>query len=442
MEENNRRSFLKKSALAVAGAGLFSTLPFRIHGLNAPSDRINIGVIGVNFGAVNMRRMLDGDSGVHCIALCDVDQVRLEEKASELKNEHPDQTGNLKLYSDFRELLDNKDIDGVIIATPDHWHMYMYAEACKAGKAIYIEKPTGHTVSDCRLMVDLQQAHQNVVTTGLWHISLEYFIDAFNILKSGVLGDVYKVHAWITGSTDPAIYSNELQEVPDTLDYERWLGPAPSRSYASERLHGQWRRYWNFGGGGQTDWVHYLDSALDGISALGHERTYPKSIYSVGYKHPKTMHETPSLQTSIFQFEDYKIVWEQQVSNLYNRGDGVAWIGSNGTLVCNRVGYEIIPETSNGQPVIAESKMQGSYGNQYNHMINWAECIRNNNTNTNGNIAKGSYASELAAIANISHRVGGQSLEYLPDERKFRNNSEADSYISNEYHNGWNYPQV
>ncbi len=441
MENTDRRSFLKKSASALAGVGLYSSMPVS-HASKAPSDRLNIGVIGLGFGATNMRFMLEGTSWVHCTALCDVDQVKMDEKARDLKEKFPDNAGNIKLYTDFRKLLEDKDIDGVIVATPDHWHTYIYAETAKSGKAIYVEKPTGKTVAECKLMVDLQARYNNVVTTGLWHISVDYFIEAFDILKSGVLGDVFKVHAWITGDTDPVTYSTAHQTIPETLDYNMWLGPAPSRPYAKERVR-SWRHYWDYGGGRQTDWVHYLDSALDGIAALGHERAYPKTVYSVGYNHPETMREVPSVQTSVFQFEDLHIVWEHQVSPLYNRGDGVAWVGSNGILVCNRRGYEILPESDrDDKPLIEAVKKQGSYANQYYHMINWAECIRDNNVKTNSPIDKGSYASTLANIANISYLTGGKSLEYLPSKQKFRNNREANSYIFPDYKNSWKYPQV
>jgi len=441
MKNASRRSFLKKSASAMAGVGLYASMPLN-YASNAPSDRVNIGVIGLGFGAVNMRVMLEGNPFVHCTALCDVDQTRLEEQAGILKEKFPVNAGNVKLYNDFRRLLEEKDIDGVIVATPDHWHTYIYSEVIKAGKAVYVEKPTGKTVAECNLMVDLQRKYKNVVTTGLWQISVDYFIEAFNILKSGVLGDVYKAHAWITGSTAPVIYSAAPQSIPETLDYTMWLGPAPSRPYAKERVR-SWRHYWDYGGGRQTDWVHYLDSALDGIAALGHKRTYPKSVYSVGYKHPDTMTEVPSLQTSVFQFEDYHIVWEHQVSPLYNRGDGVAWIGSNGTLVCNRRGYEVFPAKGrDDKPLIEAGKKEGPYANQYNHMINWATCIRDNNLNTNSPVDKGCYASLLANLANISYRTGGESLAYLPSEQKFRNDPEADSYIFPDYKNNWTYPQV
>jgi len=340
MENSNRRSFIRKSAAAAAGVGLYTALP--LTGISkAASDRVNIGAVGLGFGAVNMRIMMEANPFVHCLGLCDVDQVKLEAQSEKLKQQFPERTGQMKLYKDFRQLLDNKDIDGVIVAPPDHWHTYIYAAAIKSGKAVYVEKPVGKTIAECELMVDLQKKYKNVVTCGLWHISVDYFVEAFKILRSGVLGDVYKAHAWITGGTDPIIYPTDAQEAPETLDYQMWLGPAPSHPYVSDRVS-RWRYYWDYGGGKQTDWVHYLDSALDGLAALGYERRYPNSVYSVGYKHAQTMRETPSIQTSVFQFDRYHIVWEQQVNPLYGRGDGVAWIGSNGTLVCNRTGYEII----------------------------------------------------------------------------------------------------
>jgi predicted dehydrogenase len=327
--------------MAVAGAGLYSTATLSRAGA-APSDRINIGVVGLGFGATNIRIMLEGNPNVHCTGLCDVDQTRLDEHSAKLKTQFPVNAGNIKMYTDFRKMLEDKELDGVIVATPDHWHAYIYAEAIKAGKAVYVEKPVGKTIAECNLMVELQRKYKNVVSSGLWHISVDYFTDAFGILKSGVLGDVYKIQAWITGNTTPVTYNAAGQTAPRTLDYNMWLGPAPMRPYEVQRVR-SWRNYWDYAGGRQTDWVHYLDSALDGIAALGHKRTYPKSVFSVGHRHPETMIEVPTVQTSVFQFENHHILWEHQVGQLYNRGDGVAWVGSNGTLVCNRTGYEIIP---------------------------------------------------------------------------------------------------
>ena len=442
MDKKTRRSFLKQSTVAAAAAGVYSAVPRALRAANAPSDRLNIAVIGLGFGATNMRYMLQADPSTHCVALCDVDEVVLNQRSTELREAFPERAGNAALYGDFRRVLDDKDIDGVIVATPDHWHAYIYAEACRANKAVYVEKPIGRTIAECDLMPELQRKQQNVVTTGLWHTSLEYFRHAFSILRTGVLGDVFKVHAWITGGTDPVVYSSAPQEVPETLDYKMWLGPAPSHAYVEDRVQA-WRHYWDYGGGRQTDWVHYLDSALDGIAALGHKRSYPKSVYSVGYKHPETMREVPSLQTSVFQFDDLHIVWEHSASPLYNRRDGVAWIGSKGTLVCNRTGYELIPvRGGDGSPVIGPAKEEGPYGNQYNHVANWAQCIREKNTETNSPVEKGCYATVLANVANISHRLGGERLEYLPDEQRFGNNDEADAFVRPQYENGWRFPEV
>ena len=158
MKNNSRRSFLKKSAITMAGTGIYTSIPKNLYSSTSANDRINIGVIGVNWwGTENMQHLLRADSSVQCLALCDVDKVRLKEQAGVLKNDFPKQAGSIKFYDDFHLLLDDREIDGVIIATPDHWHAYIFAEASKSGKAIYVEKPTGKTIAECKQMVDLQK---------------------------------------------------------------------------------------------------------------------------------------------------------------------------------------------------------------------------------------------------------------------------------------------
>ncbi len=434
----NRRSFIKKTSVATLGA--VSPLPFSFFDTASKHGIVKIAVIGLGFGMVNMRKMLEAASWVHCVALCDVDQERLKEQTETLSKEFPKQADKIISYLDFKELLKNKIIDGVIIATPDHWHNYIYAEATKAGKAIYIEKPTGHTIEDCNFMIALQQKYQNIVTTGLWHISLDYFIEAFKILKTGALGDVNKVHTWITKKENTITYTLP-QSIPITFNYEMWQGHAPNHPYALERIK-NWRFFWDYGGGRQADWLHYLDSAFDGLIALGYERVYPRTVFSSGYKDPNTMLEAPGGQTSIFQFDNYQIVWEHQMTGMYNRGDGVAWIGTKGTLVCNRTGYEVIPNKIDNKNLIEPVKIDGAYGNQYNHMLNWAQCIKDNNPNTNSPIYKGSFVSAVAHMANISYRLGGKSLAYMPETNTFKDNDEANGYISKTYQNGWEYPTL
>jgi predicted dehydrogenase len=264
----NRRDFIKNSSALATGLGLSSLVSGKAKGIVTGDviSTVNIAVIGVGMGCRDLQGALTGNPWVHCIAMCDVNRQRLEEQAARFKKDFPEQTTNMQLYGDFRKLLENKEINGVIIATPDHWHTYIFAEALKAGKAIYVEKPVANSIEECNLMMDLQKKYKGIITTGLWQTSLRYFRAANEILRSGVLGDVYKVQAWLCQGTDPRPVV-ENTPVPDYVDYEMWLGPSPTRPFNQSRFR-SWRSFWDYGGGQQTDWgVHWIDSAFDGLKA-------------------------------------------------------------------------------------------------------------------------------------------------------------------------------
>lgn len=438
----NRREFLKKTSALTAGIGLSSVIPAKAVqsvAQNSSNQKINLGVIGVGMGCRDLQGALTDNPWVHCLGLCDVNQLRLEEQAVRFKEDYPEQTSQMQLYSDFRKLLNNKDIHGVIIATPDHWHTYIFAEALKAGKAIYIEKPVANSIEECNLLIDLQNKYNGIVTTGLWQTSQRYFQKANEILKTGVLGDVYKVQLWINEPTDP-VAKVEDTPAPDYIDYEMWLGPAPKRPFNNHR-YWSWRTFWDYGGGQQTDWgVHWIDSAFDGLEALGmNNRTYPESVFSSAYKHPDSFNETPSCQTTIFQYKNFHIEWTQQVAKLYNRNQGVAWIGSKATLVCNREGYELIPETNrNGNPLAEAISLKGKYedGGIEAHARNWCMCINEKSTETNSPVEKGAFATIIAHLGNISY-LSGSHVIYNPATRTITNILDASKYIRTKAHNAW-----
>ncbi len=445
--KTNRRRFVKNTSLAAAGLGLSLVVPHKVMAKiiqNAPSDRLNLAVIGLGMGCRDLQGALT-NSWVNCIAMCDVNKERLNEQAANFKKQYPDQASSIKLYTDFRELLENKDVDGVIIATPDHWHTYIFAEALKAGKAVYNEKPVANSIEECNLMVDLQKKHQKVVTTGLWQTSQKYFIRANEILKTGVLGDVYKVQIWLSQSTNPRSFVEDSKP-PSTLDYEMWLGPAPQRPFNQYRFRG-WRGFWDYGGGQQTDWgVHWIDSALDGLNALGlsNRNEFPRAVFSTAFKNPKTFNETPSCQTTVFQFERFHIEWAQQVAYLYNRNQGVAWIGSKATLVCNRAGYELIPNINrDGSTTVDPIRFDGPFeeGGIDAHATNWCNCIRDNSIDTNSPIEKGAFATILAHMGNISYRTGTKVV-YDPQRRKIVDNSVAESFLNANYRSPWELPKL
>ncbi|RYZ25124.1 MAG: Gfo/Idh/MocA family oxidoreductase [Chitinophagaceae bacterium] len=441
----NRRNFLKHSSTLAVGMGLSSLVSGREEAeKGSPNEPVNIGVIGVGMGCRDLQGALTNNAWVQCRAMCDVNKQRLEEQAAKFRKDFPQQTVAMQLYSDFRKLLENKDIHGVIIATPDHWHTYIFAEALRAGKAVYIEKPVANTIEECNIMMDLQKKYKGIVTTGLWQTSQRYFIAANEILKSGVLGDVYKVQLWLSQSTEPRAGAEDTP-APASLDYDMWLGPAPKRPFNTNRIRG-WRGFWDYGGGQQTDWgVHWIDSAFDGLKALGlSNREFPKAVFSTAYKNPKTFNETPSCQTTIFQYDHFHVEWSQQVAHLYNRNQGVAWIGSKATLVCNREGYELIPEKNREGVLLAEGvQLVGKFedGGVDAHATNWCRCIREGSVATNSPIEKGAFATILAHMGNISYRTNSRVV-YDPVRRSFIGNPEAESLLRKNYQKPWKFPEV
>jgi len=443
--KTDRRDFIRKSTLVTSGIGLLAGVSSGTFGSvlsNRQGHQVNIGVIGVGMGCRDLEGALKNNKWVQLVAMCDVDQERLAGQADRFKRNFPDQTANLKLYKDFRELMENKEIQGVIIATPDHWHAYMFAAALKTGKAVYVEKPVANSIEECNYMTDLQMKYKGIVTTGLWQTSQKYFKGANEILKTGVLGDVYKVQLWLSQGTDPVTGAKDSLP-PETLDYDMWLGPAPQRPYNRSRVGG-WREFWDYGGGQQTDWgVHWIDSAFDGLESLGLcGREFPLAVFSTAYKHPETFNETPGCQTTIFQYEKFHIEWTQQVAHLYNRNQGVAWIGSKATLICNREGFELIPNKNRDGSMAAEPvRLDGPFeeGGVDAHAANWCECIRSGSSATNSPVEKGAFATILAHMGNISYRTGTRVV-YDQEKRRFVDNPAADLYLKAKFREPWGLP--
>jgi predicted dehydrogenase len=369
-----------------------------------------------------------------------VDNERLTAQVDEFKKQFPEQTQQMKAYKDFRKLLENKDIDGIIITTPDHWHAYVFAEALKAGKAVYVEKPVANSIAECNKMLELQAKYKTVISTGLWQTSQRYYLMCNEILKTGVLGDVYKVQVFLSENAGAGrVVADEA--APPHLDYEMWLGPAPARPYNSARVRG-WRGYWDYGGGVQTDWgVHTIDSAFDGLKALGlSDRIFPKSVFSVAHRNPKNMRETPSCQTTIWQYDNFHIEWALQVAHLYNRWQGVVFIGSKATLVCHREGYKLIPEGGRDgkAPVTDAAEYVGKTEDMgvEDHTENWLKCIREKNLQTNSPVEKGAFATIMCHLANISYHTGSQVI-YDPKTQKMENNPAADAFLKPAMRKPW-----
>ena len=430
-----RKNFIKKSALLASSGFLFprfSSLA-KAGSILGSNETINIGTIGLNsMGWWNTKSLLRIPE-VNLIAICDVDARVIEKRKAEMDK----QGVKVKTFRDYRKLLEDKDIDAVVIGTPDHWHALMMIHASEAGKHVYCEKPIGNSIGECRLMVDAQNRYGNVVQVGQWERSQNRFQEAVNYLKTGVIGPIRTVKTWCYfGSVRPnPIIPNSSP--PKELDYKRWLGPAKIRPFNKSRLHFNFRWFWDYAGGLMTDWgVHLIDFALIGMQA-----SLPKTVVSLGGKfaYPNLAQETPDTLTALYEFDQFNLIWDSAMgidNGPYGRRHGIAFIGDYATLVLNRNGWEVIEESGNEKKV-AKPLVKSSDNGLDKHTQNFIEAIRSNDPlKVKCTIKEGEHVATIAQMGNISYR-SGEKLQWDFSKNKFSDNKINSKYFTSEYHNGY-----
>ena len=245
--DTSRRTFIRQTSAAIAGASLAGSFPLQAFASPnrriSANDKINYGVIGCKgMGWSNMKAALSNIPEVNCIALADVDQSVLDERAgnvAELRDKKP------KLFKDYRRLLEMKDLDAVIIATPDHWHCLAFCDALSAGKHVYCEKPLANSIEECNVMLNAARRYnKQMVQIGQWQRSGAHYQQAHNYLKSGKLGDIRLVKCWSYQGWMPSVAVKPDSAPPEGVDYDMWLGPAPKRPYNPNRFHFTFRWFW------------------------------------------------------------------------------------------------------------------------------------------------------------------------------------------------------
>ncbi len=432
----SRRNFVKTSAKIIAGTGIVSALPGQA-GCSGPNDKIVLGAIGIrNQGYANLNGMLPVPN-VELAALCDIDETILNGRAGQLEKQYETRP---KLYKDFRKLLENKDIDAVIISTPDHWHCLMMVMALEAGKHVYIEKPLANSIKESLIMEKAARKYRKqVVTVGQWQRSGKHWQDAINFLHSGDLGTISRVKAWsYTGKAKLSRVPDEA--TPEGVDYDMWLGPAPARPFNKNHFHYNFRYYWNYAGGLMTDWgVHMLDYALYGMKVK-----VPNSIMASGgrFSYPDGARQTPGTLNILYEFDDFTIVWEHSINlsvNPENSGHGVAFQGTNGTLIVNRNGWLVTAEKLNAEEMKMETiPHQPGTGGFREHFVDFARAIRNGGkTNCPVEVAKD--AAIFAHLGNIAYRAGDK-LTWDKNSMSFQNNKTANALLEVPYRDPWKLP--
>jgi predicted dehydrogenase len=430
-----RRSFFRTSSLLGAGmviSSLAEAVPVRV----PANDRINVALIGCRGKGWSVLTDFLHHAEVRCVALCDVDENILSARGQELarlQNFQPE------LYSDHRKILERKEIDVVIIGTPDHWHCLQFTDACSAGKDVYVEKPISNSIAECDAMVAAAKRYGNIVQVGQQQRSGKHWQEMIRYIRSGKLGTIGHVHVWANFKYGALAAPVPDSEVPSGVDFDRWLGPAPLRSFNSQRFHGSWRMFWDYGGGLMTDWgVHLLDMGLWAMDVT----RMPLKTQATGGKflYPDGAHETFDIQSVSFLFDRFTINWEHYAgiqSGPYGRNYGILFQGTNGKLVANRDSWEIYPEEGKATGI----KVNSDYQDPQNHVANFLECVKTRNTQTACTIENGSLCARYAHLGNIAARLGGVSLHYDDNKKKF-DHSDADQYQKPVYRAPWNFPQI
>ncbi|MBD2703190.1 Gfo/Idh/MocA family oxidoreductase [Spirosoma sp. BT702] len=447
--KTTRRHFLRNSALSAAGAGLIH-LPSpeaiaRQRKQVSPNDKVQIGVIGCNgMGWSDLRSHLQM-SDVECVALADVDQSVLDKRAADVDTM---QHKKPQLFKDYRKMLENKDIDAVIIGTPDHWHCMAMIDSLSAGKNVYCEKPLANSIEECNLMLAAARKYNKIIQIGQWQRSGSHYAKAIEYIRSGKLGNIRLVKVWAYQGWMNPVPVRPDSAPPAGVDYDMWLGPAPKRAFNPNRFHFNFRWFWDYAGGLMTDWgVHEIDIALYAMNAKA-----PKSVMASGGKlaYPDDASETPDTLQAVYEYEGFNMLWEHATGidgGNYGRTEGIAFIGNNATLVLNRDGWELLPETEtkNGIKVykiedIPNQVRNGDYLGE--HTKNFVQAIKTNDPSIlKCGIETGSIAAINAHMGNIAYKTG-RKVYWDANTKGFKNDTQANAMIAAHYHNGWKLPVV
>lgn len=430
----DRRSFLKT---ALAGAGAVNLNP-RAMGAN---DRPTIALVG---GRNRGRQIVIPavKAGADCKTFCDLDEEILRKVGAEIAGA---QGHAPELVKQFERVLDDKSIDGVMIATPDHWHARMGLLTLQAGKDLYIEKPLCQTIREGQLIRDAARKYNRVVQVGTQRRSGESFRAAIEAVASGKIGKVCEVKAWIY-QVRRTIGNPPDSKPPAGIDYDAWLGPAPKRPFNENRFHYNWRFFWDYGNselGNQG--VHVLDVALWGIQSLRKNiHAYPKRISATGGIYwLDDAKEVPDTQAVAYDYGDLMLHFElRSFANDHAMHVGeprsggtdfyTAFYGTEGTLMAGNIGWKIF----RADGTVGESMKPGGE----THEKNWIECMKSRQR-PNSDIEIGRLSTMLCHLGNISYKLG-RDVKFNGPKEDFPGDREATALLEKQYRAPYVLPRV
>ncbi|HLY60616.1 MAG TPA: Gfo/Idh/MocA family oxidoreductase [Terriglobia bacterium] len=434
-----RRSFLSSMTAA-------AFMP-RVLGAN---DRVQIGFIG--YGLIGSQHVQDFKTlnDVDLAAVCEVYKPRLEEGLAACG---PRSKG----YKDFRALLDDKDIQAVVISTPDHWHAPLAMLACAAGKDVYVEKPMTLFVAEGQRMVKAARRFNRIVQVGSQQRSGIHYHSGLNRMKGGYIGKVHTVRMGSFRNVMPGFGSPPDSDPPRGLDYDLWLGPAPKRRYNKNRSIYHFRWFWDYSGGQMTNLgAHEIDVVQWAMGVQG-----PQAVESSGGRFAlQDNGETPDTQDALFEYPGFTMLWShREASRGRGAGDGLEFFGTQGSMKVSRTGYEVfadmktapenqIPEFS-GHPVggpvrrtdvkaapwMDAVKEQASNNLLVSHARNFVDCIKSRQRPA-ADVEDGHRTATACHLANISIRLG-RKIRWNPEKEEIVGDAEASGYLVRPYRKPW-----
>lgn len=424
MKSLNRRQFIQRTTV-IAGATFAPSLS--VFGAN---DKLILGLIGPGGMGMNHLRALSGYKDVEIAYVCDPDQKRRDNAASEVEK----RCGKApKALKDLRQVFEDKAVDAVIVATPDHWHVPAALLALQAGKHVYVEKPCSHNIREGRLLVDAAQRTRRVVQVGTQSRSAEHLRRGMDLLHNGAIGDVLISKAW-NSQLRSNIGHAKPSEPPAHLDYDLWVGPAPMVPYQSNLLHASWRWFTNFGcGDAGNDGVHEIDIARWGLGV----DTHPNKIMALGGKYFfDDDQQFPDTQYVAYEYEmagrKKQLIYEHRIWSPYvqeGHENGNAFYGTKGMMIFGkRNGWQMF-----GPKNKLIEEMHGSLSLEAHHR-NFFDAIRSGKS-VNADAGNGHLSAALAHFANIATRQG-TTLHFDPVKEQFIENDGANKMLRRTYREG------
>lgn len=397
--------------------------------LAAPNDRINVGFIGVgNMGTSRLNGFLKHPD-VNVAALCDLDDKYLARATGIVKASRGVEPPVLK---DFRKLLAMKEIDAVCIATPDHWHAMPTLQACAAGKDVFVEKPLSYSIGEGRAMVTAARKYQRVTQMGNHiHNDLPNYRRAVELIRSGIVGKVKRVHVWKT-SESKGLGAPPDAPPPAGFDYETWLGPAPRRAFNPNRSHFNYRYFWDYSGGMFIDfWCHITDVAYWAL-----DLTAPKSVVATGRREIEDDNaETPNYLDLVYEYPGLNLTWglnPMAPAGFEDKGIGCIFQGSAGSLFVDYGSHQLFVK---GKPVKDFPRPAPSIPDSPGHIREFLDSVKSRKLAT-CDIEYGHKLTKAGLLGNIAYRTG-RRITWDDAKEQILGDSQANKMVTRKYRKPW-----